>query len=201
MSDKHVVGMTLFVIGETIFFTVLIMAFVFYRQSPFTAGGPTDFNILPPELPTTGFFTACLTGSSLTFWLAERHHRRGHMWQWHLWLVLTILLGAAFVFFEAREFHDMSSHGIVPNSDLFGTTFYSVVGFHGFHVSMGILTLLIVFILSVATPHFRGGRHATALTTISIYWFFVDGMWWIIFPTIYLWSLAGGHGAVGHPLK
>jgi cytochrome c oxidase subunit 3 len=200
MSDKHILGMTLFVIGETVFFMVLIVAFVFYRQSPFNAGGPTDFNSL--DVPTTGIYTACLTGSSLTFWLAERNHSRGRMGPWHLWLLLTMLLGAAFIYGEATEFFDLSFlRGIVPNSDLFGTTFYSVVGFHGFHVSMGILVLLIVFLVSVTTPYFRGGRHSTALRTISIYWFFVDGMWWIIFPTIYLWSLAGGHGAVGHPTK
>ena len=189
MSDKHIVGMTLFVISETVFFTVLIMAFVFYRQSPANAGGPTDFNSL--DVAVTGIYTACLTGSSLTYWLAERHHRRGHMWQWHFWLLLTMLLGGAFIYGEATEFFDLGVlRGIVPNSDLFGTTFYSVVGFHGFHVSMGLIILLIVAILSLGTPHFRGGRHAIAVDTVSVYWIFVDAMWWIIFPTVYLLSLA-----------
>jgi heme/copper-type cytochrome/quinol oxidase subunit 3 len=81
----------------------------------------------------------------------------------------------------------------VPASDLFGSTFYALVGFHGFHVSMGLIILLIVAILSLGTPHFRGGRHAMALDAISVYWIFVDAMWWIIFPTVYLLSLAPPH--------
>src|SRR5918912_397121 len=163
LSDKHVLGMVLFVMSETVFFMVLILAFVFYRNSPANA-------------------------SSATFWLAGRHHRRGHSWRWHAWLLLTMLLGGAFIYGEAREFADMSSQGIVPASDLFGSTFYALVGFHGFHVSMGLIILLIVLVLSVGTPHFRGGRHAMALDAISVYWIFVDAMWWIIFPTVYLLS-------------
>ena len=188
LSDKHVLGMVLFVMSETVFFMVLILAFVFYRDSPANAGGPTAFNSL--DVPTTAIFTACLTASSLTFWLAGRHHRRGQTWRWHAWLLLTMLLGGAFIYGEAHDFADMSSRGIVPASDLFGSTFYALVGFHGFHVSMGLIILLIVLVLSLGTPHFRGGRHAIALDAISVYWIFVDAMWWIIFPTVYLLSLA-----------
>jgi heme/copper-type cytochrome/quinol oxidase subunit 3 len=188
LSDKHVLGMVLFVMSETVFFMLLILAFVFYRASPANAGGPTAFNSL--DVPITGIYTACLTASSVTFWLAGRHHRRGHTWRWHAWLLLTMLLGGAFIYGEARDFADMSSRGIVPASDLFGSTFYALVGFHGFHVSMGLIILSIVLVLSLGTPHFRGGRHAIALDAISVYWIFVDAMWWIIFPTVYLLSLA-----------
>ena len=188
LSDKHVLGMVLFVTSETVFFMLLILAFVFYRNSPANGGGPTAFNSL--DVARTAIYTACLTGSSVTFWLAGRHHKRGHVGRWHAWLVLTMLLGGAFIYGEGREFADMSSQGIVPASDLFGSTFYALVGFHGFHVSMGLIILLIVLVLSLGTPHFRGGRHAIALDAISVYWIFVDAMWWIIFPTVYLLSLA-----------
>ena len=190
MSDKHKMGMLLFITSEAVFFTILILAFVFYRDSPANHGGPTVFNSL--DVPTTAIYTACLTGSSFTFWLAGRFHRKGKTWLWHGWLLLTILLGAAFVYGEFREFLDLTGRkGVVPNSDLFGTTFYALVGFHGFHVSMGIIVLLTVFFLSMRTDHFKNGAHAIALDTIAIYWIFVDAMWWIIFPTVYLWSLAG----------
>ena len=109
LSDKHVLGMVLFVMSETVFFMVLILAFVFYRNSPANSGGPTAFNSL--DVPTTAIFTACLTASSLTFWLAGRHHRRGQTWRWHAWLLLTMLLGGAFISGEAREFGDMSRRG------------------------------------------------------------------------------------------
>ena len=188
LSDKHVLGMVLFVMSETVFFMVLILAFVFYRDSPANVGGPTAFNSL--DVPTTALYTACLTASSVTFWLAGREHKRGRRGRWHAWLLLTMLLGGAFIYGEGREFADLSSKGIVPASNLFGSTFYALVGFHGFHVSMGLIILLIVLVLSLGTPHFRGGRHAMAVDTISVYWIFVDAMWWIIFPTVYLLSLA-----------
>ena len=111
LSDKHVLGMVLFVMSETVFFMVLILAFVFYRASPANAGGPTAFHSL--DVPTTAFYTACLTASSVTFWLAGRDHRRGHTWRWHAWL-LTILLGGTFIYGEAWEFGDLSSRAIVP---------------------------------------------------------------------------------------
>lgn len=189
MSDKHRMGMTLFVISEFVFFTVLILAFVFYRNSPANHGGPTDFNSL--DVHQTAVYTACLTGSSFTFWFAERCHKKGKTWLWHGWLLLTILLGLAFVYGEFREFSLLSGTGVVPNSDLFATTFFALVGFHGFHVSMGIVILLMVFFISLRTDHFKNGAHSVSLNTIAIYWIFVDAMWWIIFPTVYLWSLAG----------
>ena len=111
LSDKHVLGMVLFVMSETVFFMVLILAFVFYRASPANAGGPTAFNSL--DVATTAFYTACLTASSVTFWLAGRHHKRGHTWRWHAWL-LTILLGGTFIYGEAWEFGNLSSRAIVP---------------------------------------------------------------------------------------
>ncbi len=198
MSDKHVMGMSLFVASEFVFFAVLILAFVFYRQSPANIGGLTAFNSL--DVPTTGFYTACLTASSVTFWLAERSHRRNRTGQWHALLLVTILLGGAFIYGEGREFADMSGQGIVPSTNLFGTTFYALVGFHGFHVAMGLIVLLTVFGISLRSRFFRGAAHARAIRTIAIYWIFVDAMWWIIFPTVYLWSL-GNHGILGEPFK
>src|SRR6266487_2148302 len=116
LSDKHILGMVLFVTSETVFFMLLILAFVFYRESPANIGGPTAFNSL--DVATTAIYTACLTASSVTFWLAGRNQKRGHIWRWHAWLLLTMLLGGAFVYGEARDFGDMSSGGVVPSSDL-----------------------------------------------------------------------------------
>src|SRR2546430_12095548 len=109
LSDKHVLGMVLFVTSETVFFMLLILAFVFYRASPANAGGPTAFNSL--DVARTAIYTACLTGSSVTFWLAGRNHKRGHMRRWHAWLVLTILLGAAFNYGGAMQADARGSRG------------------------------------------------------------------------------------------
>src|SRR5579871_3001567 len=116
-------GMTIFVASETIFFTVLILAFVFYRAAPANRGLPNDFNSL--DVGVTAIFSACLYVSSLTNWMAGRSHRRGAVATWRFWLLLTILLGATFIYGEAKEYYDLiTKKSLTPNTDLFGTTFY-----------------------------------------------------------------------------
>ncbi len=108
-----------------------------------------------------------------------------------IWLLLTIGLGATFLFGESTEYIDLTGRlGLTPNRDIFGTTFYALTGFHGFHVLMGLLLLTIMFVL-VMGGKFRGGAHPSAYNTVALYWHFVDVVWVVIFPTVYLWSLAG----------
>jgi cytochrome c oxidase subunit 3 len=190
MGNKSILGMALFVASEAVFFAVLILAFVFYRASPANRGLPNDFNSL--DVGITAIYSACLYASSLTNWLAGRSHRRGDVRMWRLWLVVTILLGAAFLIGEGTEYnHLVTADNLTPNTDLFGTTFYSLTGFHGFHVGMGLLLLTMLLVLSFkARDHFSRGLHGGAVEAISIYWHFVDAVWVVIFPTVYLWSLA-----------
>ncbi|MDQ2827520.1 MAG: cytochrome c oxidase subunit 3 [Chloroflexota bacterium] len=189
MADKYRLGMLLFLASEAVFFTVLILAFVFYRGSPANAGGPSVFNAL--DVGRVAIFTACLYASSFTIIMSERSHKKGKDGGMKLWLLLTIGLGAAFLFGEATEYIDLTSRlGVTPNRDIFGTTFYALTGFHGFHVLIGLLLLTIMFIL-VMGGKFRGGAHPSAYNTVALYWHFVDVVWVVIFPTVYLWSLAG----------
>lgn len=189
VADKYRLGMMLFIASESVFFTVLILAFVFYRDSPANAGGPSDFNAL--DVGRTAIFTACLYASSITIWLAGRTHRSGREALMRLWLFLTIGLGATFLYGESTEYIDVTSRlGLTPHRDVFGSTFFALTGFHGFHVLAGLLLLTVLFILVVGGK-FRGGAHHVAFETVSLYWHFVDGVWVVIFPTVYLWSLAG----------
>jgi cytochrome c oxidase subunit 3 len=106
-------------------------------------------------------------------------------------LLLTIGLGATFLYGEAAEYAKMSTiDHIVPNSDVFAGAFFALTGFHGLHVFVGLALLSILFALSTR-GWFSGGRHASAVESISMYWHFVDLVWVVIFPTVYLWSLAG----------
>lgn len=199
MSNKSMLGMAIFVASESVFFTVLILSFVFYRDSLANKGLPNDFNSL--DVGVTAIYSVCLYSSSLTNWLAGRSHRRGDIKMWRTWLVITILLGAAFIYGEATEYHHLTSvDKLVPNTNLFGTSFYILTGFHGFHVSMGLALLIILLILTfTATDTFKAGARAGAVEAISIYWHFVDAVWVIIFPTVYLWSLAvPSWAATGH---
>lgn len=191
-GDKYRLGMMLFIASETVFFAVLILAFVFYRSSPAAAHGPNNFNAL--DVGRTAVFTVCLYASSFTIWLAGRSHRGGKDALMRIWLLLTIGLGATFLYGEASEYIDLTSRlGLTPHRNIFGSTFFSLTGFHGFHVLAGLTLLAILFIL-VMGGKFRGGAHHVAFETVSLYWHFVDGVWVVIFPTVYLWSLAGpGH--------
>lgn len=191
MSTKTTLGMALFVASETVFFTVLILTFVFYRDSPYNKGLPNDFNSL--DVALTAVFSVCLYASSLTNWLGGRSHRRGNIMWWRAWLALTILLGAAFIYGEATEYYHLITHdGLTPTTDLFGTTFYILTGFHGFHVFIGLCVLTLLLVLTfTARDHFSAGRHPGAVEAIEIYWHFVDAVWVVIFPTVYLWSLVG----------
>jgi heme/copper-type cytochrome/quinol oxidase subunit 3 len=191
--------MSIFVASEAVFFTVLILTFVFFRDSPFNKGLPNDFNSL--DVGVTAIFSACLYSSSLTNWLAGRSHRRGDIAGWRLWLVLTICLGLAFIAGEISEYyHLVTVEKLAPNTDLFGSSFYILTGFHGFHVAIGLVVLGILLLLTFkARNQFSRGAHAGAVEAISIYWHFVDAVWVIIFPVVYLWSLAGpSWAATGH---
>jgi heme/copper-type cytochrome/quinol oxidase subunit 3 len=178
---------------------VLILAFVFYRDSMANKSLPNDFNSL--DVGLTAIFSACLYVSSLTNWLSGRSHRRGDIKMWRTWLVVTILLGAAFIYGEATEYqHLVTVDKLVPNTNLFGTSFYILTGFHGFHVFIGLTLLTILLVLTFkATDTFKAGAHSGAVEAISIYWHFVDAVWVVLYPTVYLWSLAGpSWAATGH---
>lgn len=199
MNTKSTLGMAIFVASEAVFFTVLILTFVFFRDSLANKGLPNDFNSL--DVGLTAIFSVCLWSSSLTNHLAGRSHRHGDVTWWRIWLVLTILLGAAFIYGEASEYyHLITEDGLVPTTDLFGSTFYILTGFHGFHVFIGLSVLTMLLVLTfVARDHFSNGKHAGFVEAIAIYWHFVDAVWVIIFPTVYLWSLAGpSWAAAGH---
>jgi heme/copper-type cytochrome/quinol oxidase subunit 3 len=189
LEDKHRLGMICFIASESVFFIILIVTYVFYRSSPANAHGPTPFKSL--DIGRTAVFTACLLSSSFTMWRAGYHHERGHGFRWGSWLLLTIGLGAAFLYGEITEYYTMSViDKTVPNSDVFAGSFYALTGVHAFHVFLGLLLLSTLFLLTLRGK-FRKGSRAGAVHAITIYWHFVDGVWAVIFPTVYLWSLGG----------
>lgn len=189
LSDKYRLGMFTFLASEAVFFIVLILAYVFYHNSPANAGGPSPYTSL--DVGRTSIFTACLWASSVTMWLAGRGHKRGNDLLWRAGLLLTIGLGATFLYGEISEYITMVNlDHTVPNSDVFASSFFALTGFHGFHVFVGLTLLLILLGLSMR-GWFSSGRHGSAVESISLYWHFVDLVWVVIFPTVYLWSLAG----------
>jgi heme/copper-type cytochrome/quinol oxidase subunit 3 len=144
--------------------------------------GPTPTGTLNPE--RTGIYTVCLLVSSFTIWLAGKklESKKHSAFRWLL--VLTILLGMVFVFGQVREYFRIYDAGVMVDSNLFATTFFTLTGFHGLHVCVGLIALLILLGLALAGD-FKQGR-IEAVKSIGLYWHFVDAVWIVVFSVIYL---------------
>ena len=139
------VAMAGLIVAELAIFTIFVVAYLFYVGKSLT--GPTPHEVL--ETPI--FYTICLLSSSLTIHLAAKSLARDRVGAFvGLWL-LTIALGGLFLYGTAQEWHRLIyQHGLTISTNLFGTTYYSLVGLHGFHVTAGLLMLLIVAIFALA---------------------------------------------------
>ncbi len=180
VTDANKLGMLLFLSGEAVFFTLLIMAYIYYRGS-FARTGPT-----PEELnvPLATVLAVLLLSSSVTIWISERQLQRGNHRGLRLWLLVTVLLGAVFLVGQGFEYAQLFAEGINISSGLFGTTFFTLTGFHGLHVFGG----LVIFSIILALARDIRGTHSSALETASLYWHFVDLVWVAVFSVVYAWT-------------
>lgn len=179
LPSKGMVGMISLIIGESALFTIFVVAYIFYLGKSLT--GPQPSQVL--DIPVV--MTICLWSSSLTIWIAERAIERGAMKVFTTFWGLTILLGAIFLGGTANEWHRLIYHdGLTISTNLFGTTFYSLVGLHASHVIVGLIMLSVVFIFALmgrVKPH-----HAHNIKTLALYWHFVDAIWVVVFTVVYL---------------
>jgi cytochrome c oxidase subunit 3/cytochrome o ubiquinol oxidase subunit 3 len=179
LPSRGRVGMYCLIAAEAAIFTIFVVAYLFYIGK--SVSGPQPKDVLHPPI----FFTICLLSSSLTAHTAIRKLVAGNKAAFaRLWL-LTILLGAAFLYGTAREWaHLILNDGLTIGTNLFGTTYYSLVGLHAFHVTMGLLALMLV------TAFYFTGRlgreHAERLEILSMYWHFVDAVWVVVFLVVYV---------------
>jgi heme/copper-type cytochrome/quinol oxidase subunit 3 len=174
------VAVVAFIASEAAFFVLLIVAYVFYTA--ISRGGPSPEKSLDPVL--TGLFTILLLASSLTFWRAERAHAAGHNLRSLVWLGLTIALGIGFLAGQASEYARLLHSGVVFETNLFTTTFFTLTGFHGMHVMAGLLALAILFALSIRGA--LSGRMGEGLRAVGYYWHFVDVVWIAVFTVVYV---------------
>jgi cytochrome c oxidase subunit 1/cytochrome c oxidase subunit I+III len=178
--DRAIVAMASFIASESVFFILLIIAYVFFTA--ITHGGPSPQKSL--NLPRTAVFTALLLASSVTIWRAEKSHEAGRNSRSLVWLGVTIALGVAFLAGQASEWEAIFRSGVQFNTNLFTTTFFTLTGFHGFHVTVGLIALAIL--LALATRGSLAGRRAAGLRAASYYWHFVDVVWIVVFSVIYV---------------
>lgn len=178
--EKNRLGMAIFLGSEAVFFILLILGYVNFRN----VSNPVAIQHLDPAV--TAIFTVSLLSSSLTLWLAERGFRN-HKASAITWLLITLALGAIFLIGQGTEYMNLFRENITPAQGLFGTTFFTLTGIHGLHVLSGLLILSILSWLALK-GYFRS-RQPTALETFALYWHFVDGVWIVIFTVVYLGTL------------
>src|SRR5580765_433211 len=179
LPSRRKIGVIGLILTESALFTIFVTAYLFYLGK--SATGPYPKDVL--ELPILA--TICLLSSSFTVVLAERAFRRGNTRGFQLWWLITILLAVAFLGSTALEWQRLifKDHLTIA-TNLFGTTFYSLVGLHASHVIVGLTLLVLVLVLSL-----RGGvkeSHAEHIEMLSWYWHFVDGIWVIVFTVVYI---------------
>jgi heme/copper-type cytochrome/quinol oxidase subunit 3 len=136
----------------------------------------------------TGAFTVLLLASSVTIMIAGARLRRADHVGAQIWLLATVVLGAVFLYGQVSEYMSLARQSLVPSSNLFGSTFYTLTGFHSFHVLVGLIAIAIVLVVSVLGD--VPTRVARALEPVSYYWHFVDAVWIVVFSGVYLWALA-----------
>jgi cytochrome c oxidase subunit III len=173
------VGMACLIFAESAIFMVFVVAYLFYVGKSLT--GPTPREVL--ETPI--FYTICLLSSSLTIHLAGKLLERGRRGSFlTLWL-LTIVLGALFLYGTGQEWHRLIyEHGLTISTNLFGTTYYSLVGLHAFHVTAGLIMLSIVLLFGLAGR--VGPEQSARVDVLSMYWHFVDAVWVVVFTVVYV---------------
>jgi cytochrome c oxidase subunit III len=173
------VGMACLIFAESAIFTIFVVAYLYYVGK--SLSGPTPREVL--ETPI--FYTICLLSSSLTIHFAGKLLERGRRTAFLLSWLLTIALGALFLYGTGQEWHRLIyEHGLTISTNLFGTTYYSLVGLHAFHVAAGLIMLSVVLFFGLAGR--VGPEHSARVNVLSLYWHFVDSVWVIVFTVVYV---------------
>jgi len=165
--------------AETGIFSIFVVAYLFYVGK--SATGPLPAGVL--ELPI--FISICLLSSSLTIHWAVKALARGKVAAFRVWWFATVALGLIFLIGTAREWHRLIyEHGLTVSTNLFGTTYYSLVGLHAFHVTAGLVALSIVMTFALLGKVKQ--EHAERTEVLSWYWHFVDAVWIVVFTVVYI---------------
>jgi cytochrome c oxidase subunit III len=172
-------GMLSLIAAESSIFTIFVVAYIYYIGK--SLSGPTPREVL--ELPI--FASVCLLSSSLTIHAAVGALRKANQGAFRLWWLVTLVLGSIFLIATGREWrHLIYDKGLTISTNLFGTTYYSLVGLHAFHVTVGLIGLLTVLLLALFGK--VQAEHTKNVDTFAMYWHFVDAVWVVVFTVVYI---------------
>ena len=164
---------------ESAIFTIFVVAYLYNIGK--SLYGPTPAQVL--RVPW--FNTICLLSSSFTIWFSERAFEKGRLKAFGIFWFSTVGLGAIFLVGTGAEWHKLIyEDGLAISTNLFGTTYYSLVGLHAMHVIVGLLALSIVLLFSVRGQVRR--EHAERIQVLALYWHFVDAVWVVVFTVVYI---------------
>ena len=173
------VGVISLIVAECAIFTIFVVAYLFYIGK--SLSGPKPKDVL--ELPI--FNTICLLSSSLTIHLAIKSLNKAKNISFAFWWFITMALGVIFLVGTAREWYRLIyEHGLTITTNLFGTTFYSLVGLHAFHVTVGLIVIGIIMIFTVFGK--VDMQYSKRIDAFSSYWHFVDAVWVVVFTVVYV---------------
>ncbi len=196
-------GMWVFLASEVMFFTALIGSYVILR---FGAPGEWAKPGAVLNVPVTAFNTFLLICSSVSMVKAFAAIADGNQKQFKFWFLVTIIGGAGFVGVQAYEYTHLIAHGFLPSGvregselaervaqgqlpaatmALYGSTFYTMTGFHGFHVTCGVISMLYLYFKKVLPGKYSQADYR-GIEAIGLYWHFVDLVWIILFTIVYL---------------
>lgn len=179
LPSRGRVAMFCLIIGESAIFTIFVVAYIFYIGK--SLYGPTPQQVL--EIPVFG--TICLLSSSFVIWLAERALERNKIKLFGAFWALTLALGVIFLVDTGFEWHTLIyEKGLTISTNLFGTTFYSLVGLHATHVVFGIIGLTTVLIFTLLGKVRE--EHSERIQVLALYWHFVDAVWVVVFTVVYI---------------
>jgi cytochrome c oxidase subunit III len=179
LPSRGRVGMFSLIAAESAIFTIFVVAYIFYIGK--SLSGPTPSDVL--TIPIFG--TICLLSSSLTIHLAIRTLRNAKIRSFGIWWFLTLTLGTIFLIGTGREWHRMIfDAGLTVSTNLFGTTYYSLVGLHAFHVTVGLIVIAIVMTFTLLGK--LTSKYSERLEVFSMYWHFVDVVWVVVFTVVYV---------------
>jgi len=178
LPERGPVGMLSLIVAEAAIFVIFVVAYLFYLGK--SLSGPT-----PSVLSLPIFISVCLLSSSLSIHFAVGALRQGQRTRFTLWWALTWLLGAIFLGGTAREWrHLIYDEGLRIDTNLFGTTYYSLVGLHALHVTVGLLLLGVVAVFALLQR--VQTEHSGKVEVLSLYWHFVDAVWVVVFTVVYV---------------
>jgi len=179
LPNRGKVAMAALIIAESAIFTIFVVAYLYYAGKSLTGPAPREV------LETPVFFSICLLSSSITVHLAEKFLERGKQRAFlGLWFA-TFVLGALFMYGTGVEWRRLIyERGLTISTNLFGTTYYSLVGLHAFHLTAGLVMLgtVLIFGLTGRVGQAQSGR----VGVLSMYWHFVDAVWVVVFTVVYI---------------